>query len=111
MDDRDYFDRVISDLEKRLAGQRDDDRRAVDKAEASMNRRLDAMNEIREQLGAQRADFLPRETFDTILEDWRKWRGGIETAIARVKGGLAVLALGVPLATAIIVWLINRGGP
>ena len=93
----------------RLA-RREDDLRAIDKAESAMTRRLDSMNELRQQLNTQDKTFvtipafraeldkvttlvernredlekfhdqaLPRESFETILNEWMVWRKSLDT--------------------------------
>jgi hypothetical protein len=109
--DRQIFEMLLTERDKRLDERFRAQERALDKAETAMTRRLDSMNEIRDQLNQQSQTFLPRETFDGILQEWTAWRRVAENSMARVRGGLFVLGLGVPIATAVIVYLINKGAP
>lgn len=60
--------------------------RALDKAEDALSRRLDAMNEIREQLSTQAQTFLPRETFDETRNSWEVWRARVDSEFAQMHG-------------------------
>jgi len=64
----------------RLA-RREDDQRAIDKAEEAMTRRLDSMNELREQLNEQKSTFVQVEVFKAELSK-------LETLLARNREGL-----------------------
>jgi hypothetical protein len=73
---------------------------AVAKAEAAMNKRLDGMNQIREQLREQAAGFLPRETYETALVEWQAWRHAVDEILSADRGRDAgVTATGRLLAT------------
>lgn len=48
-----------------------DSQRAIDKAEATMSRRLDGMNEFRDTLKDQAARFITRDELGTILDKLR----------------------------------------
>ena len=99
---------VVAEHDLRLA-RREDDKEAIHKAEHAMEKRLDGMNEIREQLRDQATHFaqsdwvtseiekleqtvtrnredmtgmLPRETFETHKNDLTKWRSGVDAYMA-----------------------------
>ena len=109
-------DALAAEVELRRA-RREDDMRAVDKAEESMTRRLDAMNELREQLNSQaltfvnvsefkaemdkletliernrqdidstRGGLLPRETYETTVQQWSEWRAGVDRVLSLTAG-------------------------
>jgi len=59
----------LLDAERHLRlARREDDARAIDKAEESMTRRLDSMNELREQLNTQDKTFVTITTFRAELD-------------------------------------------
>lgn len=107
---------ITAEHDLRLA-RRQDDLRAIDKAEESMTKRLDAMNEIREQLNAQASSFmtlatfaaesdkidaqldrnrddienirrlsLSRDTFESTVAEWTRWRGLVDNYMAGTSG-------------------------
>ena len=51
---------------------------AVTKAEVATEKRLEGMNEFRAQLTDQSNTFLPRETFQSVIDGWNVWREGVE---------------------------------
>lgn len=79
---KEYFDRRFTDAET-----------ALDKASVAVDRRLEGMNEFREQLTNQATTFLPRNEYQVqhdalidrvaLLESWRN----------KTLGGVAVLML------------------
>ena len=63
--DREYLQAQIDALRERTDLQFEANQRATDLAAAILNARLEGMNEIRAQLGTQRAEFATNEKFDT----------------------------------------------
>lgn len=72
--------KLQEELNLRLA-RRQDDLRAIEKAEQAMNKRLDSMNELREQLNDQARRFVSSEKFDDNLQVEKVAR---EAALLRV---------------------------
>jgi len=75
---KDHLETVIAASEQRLMdlidaerhlrlARREDDVRAIDKAEQAMTKRLDAMNELRNQLNDQARTFVSMDTFKADL--------------------------------------------
>jgi len=61
------LDLIAAETQLRIA-RREDDLRAIDKAETAMTRRLDSMNELREQLNHQDKTFITISTFRAELD-------------------------------------------
>jgi hypothetical protein len=99
---------IDSERELRRA-RREDDMLALGKAEESMTRRLDAMNELRDQLNQQAGTFLTREAFEQTLREWTTWRASVDQTLALSAGrGLGISTLSelvfkvIPITLAII---------
>ncbi len=91
-----YFERVIADQDRRIEQALHASRDAVDKAEKAQERRLDLLNEFRAQAADEGRKYALREAVEDRL-------GKIETNIARIYGGLAVVAF-VGIANVIRIW-------
>ena len=59
---------------------------AVRKAEAATEKRFESVNEFRAQLADQTSAFLPREVFDTTVQQWSEWRQGVDKDRATLAG-------------------------
>jgi predicted nucleotide-binding protein (sugar kinase/HSP70/actin superfamily) len=66
-----YFDLKIKDLEKVFNERIYAIKSATDKAETVLNLRLETMNEFRNQLNSERAQYVTRNTLDILLEGLR----------------------------------------
>jgi hypothetical protein len=91
---REYFETLLDD-HKRL----DDERHAlgqlaVDKAEALMNHRLEAMNEFRAALSDQSGRFLAMDTYDAKHEVLSNRIGQLEKTMANLEGRLWAIGAG-----------------
>lgn len=81
---------------------------ALSAALIAANQRLDAMNELRDQINTERARYVPRDTFDTtnssidtrlkLLEN----RGSVMDGKTAIVGSLAALAI------AIVLWWLKK---
>jgi hypothetical protein len=59
---------------------------AVTKAENATEKRLEGLNEFRQQLSDQNSSFLPRETFQATVDGWGEWRTTIEARLSQTQG-------------------------
>ncbi len=91
-----YFERLLAEQDKRIQQALTASSIAVDKAEKAQERRLDLLNEFRAQASDEARKYALREAVEDRL-------GKIETNIARIYGGLAVVAF-VGVANLIRVW-------
>ncbi len=91
-----YFERVIADQDRRIEQALSAARDAVDKAEKAQERRLDLLNEFRAQAADEGRKYALRESVEDRLSK-------LETNIARLYGGLAVVAF-VGIANIIRIW-------
>ncbi len=91
-----YFERVISDQDRRTEQALIASRDAVDKAEKAQERRLDLLNEFRAQSADEGRKYALRDSVEDRLSK-------LETNIARLYGGLAVVAF-VGIANLIRIW-------
>lgn len=60
----------------------------LDKASEALDKRLESMNEFRSTLKDQSNSFLPRETYDTTLGTWTKWREEVNLVITKLEGSI-----------------------
>jgi len=112
---KEYFERRIDDLEKHVFRRIDDmDRRyaqwldlndeAINKAEQTMNARLNAMNEFREALKDQANRMATRVELQSMadqVEELRRNRANLD-------GRLAVVSGGVSLVISLAIWFLSR---
>lgn len=66
---REHLEAQIEGVRRELSLVQKNEQQAVEKAEASMNKRLDSMNEFRVQLKDQAATFATREVLDKVIID------------------------------------------
>lgn len=76
-------ERLGEEKDKRLEAVHEAAQEAIAKAEQSMERRLDSMNEFRDQLSDQAARFIPREVYDAGIEQARREREGLVERLNR----------------------------
>lgn len=93
---RDYFERVISDQDRRIEQALRASRDAVEKAEKAQERRLDLLNEFRAQAADESSKYALRELVDERLAK-------IDRSINIAQGGVLVVAF-VGLANLIRIW-------
>ena len=104
---KEYFDRRLEDLERRMLDRFLQGDSAVTKAERTMNERLNSMNEFRDALRDQANRMATRVEVDKLEEDVQELRRGK----ANLDGRLVVLSGGISLATSVIIWLFSRYVP
>ncbi len=56
---------------------------AISKAEESVERRLDLLNEFRGQAADQAENYLQREVFENTLAQWIEWRSKVDAQLIR----------------------------
>jgi len=61
--------------------------RAIDLAAEDLARRLESMNEFRDQINTERRDYLRRDFFDTIMSTFDRRFDDITTRLALIEGG------------------------
>ena len=104
---KEYFDRRLEDLERRIQDRFMQGDSAVTKAERTMNERLNSMNEFRDALRDQANRMATRMELDKLEEDVQELR----RVKANLDGRLVVLSGGISLATSVIIWLFSRYVP
>jgi membrane protein required for beta-lactamase induction len=101
---RDYLDRRIDELDRRMVDRFVLSDAAVAKAERTMNERLNSMNEFRDALRDQAnrmATRLEVEKIDEVVRDLQK-------AKANLDGRLLVMASGISIFVSMVLWLVAR---
>lgn len=104
---RDYLERRIDDLDKRVAERFLMNQDAVDKAEKTMNERLNSMNEFRDALRDQANRMATRvelEKLDEAVQELRRAKANLDGRLMTV--GALVSAL-VAIAVSLIVSLVK----
>jgi chromosome segregation ATPase len=82
------MDRRIAHLEETVKITEAAHVRALDKADTALNQRLEGMNEIRAQLGVQRAEFATRDQLDSLGATMRALH---DAALAQIDSAVAPL--------------------
>lgn len=91
------LDRRLDSIRRETALIQQASDRAIEKAEAATEKRFEAGNAFREEARAVReaqqaalsklvSELLPREVFDTTVEQWAGWRAGVDRDRARMVG-------------------------
>ncbi len=83
-------------------------REAIQKAEDSLNRRLEGMNAFQQQITEERSMYLLRDTFDTTLETWTIWRGGVDKFQYRLLGAFGLAMIIMPMIVGVLVYFLTR---
>jgi len=81
---KEHFDDKFIELEKRLSEKQKYQEKALQTAKEELNRRLEGMNEFREQLQSQAVTFLTRERFDSQSEKHTAEHKTIDEKISRL---------------------------
>jgi hypothetical protein len=101
---KEYFDRRLDDLERRMIERFNLADIGVNKAERTMNERLNSMNEFREALREQANRMATRsevEKLDDIVQE-------LQRARANLDGRLVVLSGTISLAVSVLLWTFSR---
>lgn len=77
---REYVDRRIDDLKELIEARFSSDALALQVARTEINRRLEGMNELRDQIQSERGNYVDRELLDQKL-------AGVERRLTRVEYG------------------------
>ena len=88
---KDHLDEVL-----RLRDQRLDDRFeaqlvALDEAKKHLERRLEALNELRSAVERDRAQFVRQEVYDTKTSYYDEWCRGVDKKLAYWSGAIVVI--------------------
>ncbi len=92
---------IITLNEKALEAANAASEKAIQKAEFATEKRFDSVNAFRAQLVDQASTFAPREVVEPRLTAIESWQ-------AKIVGALALLGVFIPLATALVVYLLTR---
>jgi CHASE3 domain sensor protein len=101
---KEYLERRLDDLARRLDDRTAQNDVAVAKAERMMNDRLNSMNEFRDALRDQANRMATRvevERLDQTVQE-------LQRARANLDGRLLVVSAGISIAVSIVLWLLTR---
>ncbi len=101
---RDYFEKRLEDLDRRITERFASSDSAVAKAERTMNERLNSMNEFRDALKDQSSRMATRVEVDKIDEQVRE----LQRAKANLDGRLVILSGSISAITALLMWGLTR---
>lgn len=101
---REYFEKRLDDLEKRVVERFASSESAVTKAERTMNERLNSMNEFRDALKDQANRMATRVELDKIDEAVQE----LQRAKANLDGRLLVLSGSISVIVSITLWALTR---
>lgn len=102
-----YLEERITALDRRLLDYIVESRRALDKAENTLNERLESMNQFRAQILLERANFVTREAFDSHVRDKAAELKSVDEFISNLKGRMTVTGTLVTIMSAIIAALVS----
>lgn len=105
-------------VKREAAASQDAGQKAIEKAETATEKRFEAVNEFREQLNDQAGRFLPRETFESVIEGLTVWRQSVDTRLDNQAGreqreasfqpvALAIAASVVTVVVTVVVIVVN----
>lgn len=105
-------------VKREAAASQDAGQKAIEKAETATEKRFEAVNEFREQLNDQAGRFLPRETFESVIEGLTVWRQSVDTRLDNQAGreqreasfqpvALAITGFGVTVMVTAVVIVVN----
>lgn len=107
---KEYLDRRLEDLEKRLCDRFEMQNTALDKAEQRMNERLEGMNEFRDAMKDQASTYVTEDIYSARHEALRESINDLKLSRAELKGKAnqnAVVIAYIITAISIILSLIN----
>lgn len=101
---KEYFDRRLDDLERRVLDRFVLSDAAVNKAERTMDARLNSMNEFRDALRDQANRMATRAEMEIL----RDQIGDLRRAKANLDGRLIAITGGISVGVTIILWILGR---
>jgi Arc/MetJ-type ribon-helix-helix transcriptional regulator len=101
---KEYFDRRLDDLVKYMDRRFQSSDEAVQKAERTMNERLNSMNEFRDALRDQASRMATRVEMDKIDDNVQELR----RAKANLDGRLLVMSGGVSIVVSVALWFLSH---
>jgi hypothetical protein len=100
---KEYFNQRIDDLEDKLVLRFDSIDKALNLATGQMDKRLEGMNEFRDQLKDQAQHFLTREVYETACKVTQTQIDDLRLSKATIEGKASQ-------ASVYIAWLLGFGG-
>jgi hypothetical protein len=105
---REYVDQRFTDNAK-LYDERDiQGRRQLETAREAMERRLEGMNQIRDQLREQAASFVSRSELALLVEKLQTMQGVIDRSEGRRTATTAFISAATSVAVGVIVYYLTR---
>lgn len=101
-DQRTYFERLFSEHDKHHERDRLANTNAIKEAREGIEKRLGALNELREEVNEDRALLVPRAIFDARMETQDKAIDAIARALNEQRGRQAAFALLLTISVAVI---------
>ncbi len=101
---KEYFDRRLDDLDRRLTDRFGLSDSAVSKAERTMNERLNSMNEFRDALRDQANRMATRAELDKVDSAVQ----ALQQAKANLDGRLVMLSGGISIVVSLLSWVLMR---
>lgn len=87
----------FNELEKRLVLRDEATSKALTLATGTMERRLEGMNEFREQLRSQAGTFVTRESIEPVMNAEKERVRALELWKSNIEGRIIMIAVGLPL--------------
>jgi len=95
INDREYFQLFLAERDRRADERLAAQEKATVLAMTELQRRLDTLNHAHEQAREKERDFVGRELYEKQAERWDADVGKLETSVARLQTGGALLAIGI----------------
>jgi hypothetical protein len=90
---KEHFEALMQDQQRQIDQIRRDAGEAITKASTALEKRLDLLNEFRGQAAEESKKYLSRTEYEQNHFSLREIVDGLGTQVARLYGGLAVVAL------------------
>lgn len=82
---RDYFERILEEHCKKVEQRFESQETALDEAKVNMERRLDGLNELRQQVILDRNIYLRSDIYDEKVKYYDTWIAGVNKDITTIK--------------------------
>lgn len=107
VDFKEYIDKLFIYERELTQKEREGDQRALDLAKSTIDYRLAAMNELREQISKERGNYITREIYDKSMESLEKRVQALELFSANIQGRIWMFAFLTTAITSVVVIIIN----
>jgi hypothetical protein len=102
-----YLEERIEGLDRRLVDWIEESRRTLDKADIEMNRRLESMNQFRDQISRERANYIDRDHWENRNRVVDNALRSLEEFQSNLKGRAWAVGIGITFTVAVVTAAIS----